>query len=120
MVCTNPERLTTAKQQKLMSYFEQQPAVKHPWLFCQELAKLCRNKGKKPGGCKKIIRDLLRKVGILKSSPFRPMRTLGKSITSWIEPIAYMFRYYRSHVNCRRLPSKNEVDTATGLWLQEL
>jgi transposase len=61
------------------------------------LAELCRNKGKNPHTCRKLVRKLLEKVQMLKASPFRPMKTLGKSITSWLDAIARMFRYYRSN-----------------------
>lgn len=94
---TKPERLSDAQKQKLELYFEQQPAIKSLWLFCQELAELCRNKGKNQRACKKLVRELLDKVEMLKRSPFRSMRTLGKSINNWIDEIARMFRYYRSN-----------------------
>ncbi len=96
-MCTKRESLSERKQQKLFQYFEQQPVIKNLWLFCQDLANLCRNKGKDPSACRSLIRDLLNKIDILKSSPFRPMQTLGKTLTSWLEPIACMFRYYRSN-----------------------
>lgn len=94
---TKREHLTELKQQKLAEYFERQPVIKHLWMFCQDLADLCRNKGKNPGACKVLVRDLLGKIEMLKSSPFQPMQTLGKSLTRWLEPIACMFRYYRSN-----------------------
>lgn len=97
MMCTKPERLSTSKSQKLESYFEQQPAIKNLWLFWQELSELFRNKGKSYGESKKLVRELLDKVEELKQSPFRPMRTLGRTIISWLDEIARMFRYYRSN-----------------------
>jgi len=96
-MCTKPENLSAHKKQKLEQYFEQQPAIKNLWLFSQDLAELCRNKGKNAGACKKLVLDLLGKVEMLKDSPFQPMRTLGKSLTNWLEAIARMFRYYRSN-----------------------
>ena len=97
MMCTKPENLSAQKKQKLADYFEQQPAIKNLWLFCHDLAELCRNKGKNPRACKKLVADLLSKVDMLKASPFPPMQTLGKSFTSWLDAIACMFRYYRSN-----------------------
>ena len=96
-MCTKQKNLTPQKKQKLDRYFEQQPAIKHLWLFCQDLAELCRNKGKNPGACRKLVRELLKKVEMLRESPFRPMQTLGKSLMTWLSPIARMFRYYRSN-----------------------
>lgn len=97
MMCTKPERLSATKRQKLEQYFEHQPAIKNLWIFSQELTELCRHKGKNPRACRKLVRDLLSKVEMLKESPFRPMRTLGKTIASWLDEIARMFRYYRSN-----------------------
>ncbi|WP_420811231.1 transposase [Desulfosediminicola ganghwensis] len=34
---------------------------------------------------------------MLKTRPLKQMRSSGRSITSWLEPIARMFRYYRSN-----------------------
>lgn len=97
IMSTKPENLSALKKRKLEHYFEQQPVIKNLWIFWQELAELCRNKGKNPNYCKKLVRELLSKIKMLRSSPFRPMKTLGKSLTSWLEEIARMFRYYRSN-----------------------
>ena len=96
-LCTKPKNLSSKKKEKLEDYFEHQPVIKSLWIFWQELAELCRNKGKNPTECKKLVRDLLNKVELLKASPFPPMKTLGRSLKSWLNPIARMFRYYRSN-----------------------
>ena len=77
IMSTKPENLSALQRLKLEQYFEQQPAIQNLWIFWQELAKPCRNKGKNPNKCTKLVRELLDK---LKEIPFRPMRTLGKSI----------------------------------------
>ncbi|WP_176360016.1 ISL3 family transposase [Desulfosediminicola ganghwensis] len=97
MLCTRKQNLTPLKREKLEQYFKQQPAIESLWKFTQDLAELCRNKGKNHTTCKKLIPELLERVEMLKASPLKPMRTLGKTITSWLEPIARMFRYYRSN-----------------------
>jgi len=97
IMCTKPENITSLKMEKLERYFDHQPAIRNIWIFCQELAELCRNKGKNPSACKKLIRILLKKIEMLKESPFKPMQTLGKSLTSWLNPIARMFRFHRSN-----------------------
>lgn len=95
-MCTKLQNITPQKREKLERYFEKQPAIRNLWTFCQELAELFRNKGKKPSACRKLILELLEKIEMLRASPFRPMQTLGKSLTVWIKTIARMFRYYRS------------------------
>ena len=97
IMSTKPENLSALKKRKLEHYFEQQPVIKNLWIFWQELAELCRNKGKNPSYCKKLVGELLSKIEMLRSSPFRPMKTLGRSLNSWLEEIARMFRYYRSN-----------------------
>lgn len=97
IMCTRREKLTAQKREKLERYFEQQPAIKSIWIFCQDLAELCRNKGKNPTACRKLIGDLLEKIELLKDSHFMPMKTLGRSLVSWLNPIARMFRYFKSN-----------------------
>jgi len=94
---TKPENLSDQNKKKLDQYFEQQPIIKNLWLFWQDLAELCRNKGKNYGACRKLVRELLSKVKMLKASPFIPLKTLGRSLANWIDAIACMFRYYRSN-----------------------
>ena len=96
-MCTKPDNLSPQKKQKLADYFEQQPVIKNLWIFCHELAELCRNKGKNFRACRKLVHELLSKVKMLKASPFQPMQTLGKTFTKWLDAIACMFRYYRSN-----------------------
>jgi len=84
---TKPVNLTPLKKEKFDRYFEQQPAIRNLWIFWQQLPEFCR----------KLVRDLLNKVGMLRASPFRPIQTLGKSLSNWLNPIARMFRYYRSN-----------------------
>ena len=97
IMCTRSQNLTSQKREKLERYFTQQPAIKNLWLFCQELAELCRNKGKNHTDCKKLIRDLLQKIEMLQTSPFKSMQTLGRTLEKWLNPVVRMFRFYRSN-----------------------
>ena len=97
IMSTKPENLSAQKKQRLTQYFEQQPAIKNLWIFWQELVELCRNKGKNPAACRKLVRELLNKTEMLKESPFRPLQTLGKTLINWLTAIARMFRYYKSN-----------------------
>ena len=42
-------------------------------------------------------KDLLSKIEILRTTPFRPLQALSKSLNTWLNPIARMFRYDRSN-----------------------
>lgn len=96
-MCTKSANLTDQKIEKLEQYFQNQPVIKNLWEFWQELADLFRNKGKNPQECKGLISELLKKIDMLKESPFKNMQTLGKTFTKWLNPIVRMFRFYRSN-----------------------
>lgn len=97
IMSTKPGNLSQEKKRKLEQYFQQQPAIKNLWLFWQELAELCRNKGMNQYKCKKLIVELLEKIKLLKESPFKYIQTLGKTFEKWLNPIVRMFRYYKSN-----------------------
>ena len=46
---------------------------------------------------RKFVGELLEKIGLLRDSPFEPLRTLGKTLHSWREEVARMFRYIRNN-----------------------
>jgi transposase len=97
IMCTRFGNLTGHNKEKLEHYFATQPAIESLWQFSKELADLFRNKGKNPMTCRKLIRDLLKKIEMLHASKFRPMQTLGKTLRNWINPVVRMFRFYRSN-----------------------
>lgn len=94
---TKLSNLTQKKKMRLQKYFENQPIIKHLWEFWQELAELCRNTSKNKQACRKFVKDLLSKIEILRTTPFRPLQALSKSLKAWLNPIGRMFRYNRSN-----------------------
>lgn len=94
---TKPQNLSSKRKEALTRYFEKQPIVKSLWEFWQELTELCRHTGNNKSACSKLVKDLLEKIEILKTTPFRPLQALSKSLKAWLNPIGRMFRYNRSN-----------------------
>lgn len=94
---TKAQNLSSRRKEALANYFEKQPVLKGLWEFWQELTELCRHTGKNRPACRKFVKDLLNKIEILRTTPFRPLQALSKSLKAWLNPIARMFRYDRSN-----------------------
>lgn len=91
------KNLSPRRKEVLARYFEKQPIIKRLWEFWQELTELCRHTGKNKSACRKFVKDLLSKIELLSTTPFRPLKALSKSLKAWLNPIARMFRYDRSN-----------------------
>jgi Transposase and inactivated derivatives len=97
LLMKRPDTLTLSQQERLKVYFEGQPALRAVYDFCHELSDLLRIKARTRSGCKKPVCELLDKIKQLRQSPFKAMRTLGKTLASWKEEVARMFRFTRSN-----------------------
>ena len=97
LLITRPDRLKPNQQERLKAYFERQPALQIVYEFCHELSELLRIKAQTRRACRKPISDLLDKIKQLRQSPFKAMRTLGRTLASWKEEVARMFRFTRSN-----------------------
>ena len=91
------ERLTEKQQNKLERYFEGQPAIAAIYSFCHDLNDLLRVKSQTRRSCRKYVKQLLDAIAQLKASNFAPMKTLGRTLYSWREEIACMFRFTRNN-----------------------
>ncbi|WP_432735247.1 ISL3 family transposase [Maridesulfovibrio sp. FT414] len=96
MLCRQ-DRLTDKRKDLLSKYFEVQPAIESIYHFCHELNDLLRIRAQNGSSCKKYIFELLDKINQLQQSPFAPLRTLGRTLNSWKEEVARMFRYGKSN-----------------------
>ncbi|WP_200806805.1 transposase, partial [Paucidesulfovibrio gracilis] len=56
-----------------------------------------RVKGTNQTACRKHVAELLEKIAQLKQAPFAPLKTLGRTLYSWREEVACMFRFARSN-----------------------
>ena len=94
---TNPENLTPKKIEKRNAYFTKQPAVEAVYRFKQRLHQLLMYKHRTAKQCRRLIPIFLRRIAQLKASPFRPFKTLGKTLYQWREEIARMWRFTKSN-----------------------
>ncbi len=92
-----PDRLTEKQKIKLDAYLKTQPVIESLYIFCQDLNELLRKKAKNKSACKKYVSDLLERIRQLKEIPFAPLQTLGKTLHSWQEEVARMFRYVKNN-----------------------
>lgn len=91
------DRLTEKQKFKLAQYFKEQPVIESLYLFCHDLNDLLRVKGQNRSSCRKYVAELVEKINQLKQNPFAPLKTLGKTLHSWREEVARMFRYSKGN-----------------------
>jgi len=97
LLMTRRDRLRPEHLKKLEQYFEKQPALQAVYEFCHDLNDLLRLKGQNKQDCRHSIRNLLGRLKQLRQSPFKAMRTLGRTLTCWQEEVARMFRFTRNN-----------------------
>lgn len=85
------------KKQALHGYLEKYPIIKTLYLAKQELIQILLAKGSKAKQWKKLIRQFLQWKDQLKQCPFPILKTLGKTLESWQEEIARMWRYSKNN-----------------------
>lgn len=94
---TRRDRLTDAQRERLDTYFETQPALKIVYNFCHDLNDLLRMKSQNKKQCKELVPQLLDMIAQLKESPFKAMKTLGKTLEAWKDEVGRMFRFVRNN-----------------------
>ncbi|HVV67943.1 MAG TPA: ISL3 family transposase [Gammaproteobacteria bacterium] len=94
---TKPENLCEKRKKKRDEYLEQQPAIKAIYDFKQQLHELLMYKHRKARQCKHLIPLFLERIKELKQSPFKPLRTLGKTLYQWREEVVRMWRFTKNN-----------------------
>jgi transposase len=97
LLMTRPGKLRPEQREKLQAYFAEQPALQAVYDFCHELNELLRVKARSLRGCRKYVAELLERIRQLRRSPFAAMQALGKTLFSWKEEVARMFRFTRNN-----------------------
>ncbi len=82
---------------KLRRYFLEHPTMKPIYEFKQKLVKLLLIKRQTKHQCKKLIPVLLDYIQQLKNAILEPLVTLGKTLESWQEEVAKMWRFTKSN-----------------------
>ncbi len=112
------DRLTEKRKVLLADYFQAQPAIESLYLFCHELNDLLRTKAQNNQSCKKYIFELLDKIKQLQQSPFAPLRTLGRTLNSWKEEVARMFRYTKNNGITEGFHRKMKLIQRRAYWFR--
>ncbi len=84
-------------RQRLADYLAQWPAIERIYSFKEELMKVLSAKNQSKKQCRSWARCLLDAIAQLQQSGFEECRKLAKTMESWQEEIARMWRFSRSN-----------------------
>jgi transposase len=82
---------------KLAAYLAEHPALESIYRFKQKLCYLLLKKHKTRRQCEKLVPRFLRAIEELKESGLAQLVTLGKTLQSWSQEIATMWRFTRNN-----------------------
>ncbi len=93
----NPNKLTPKQATKCKDIFRQHEAIQTLYNFKQRLHHLLMHKTKNKQQCKGLAITFLRMIEQLRQSPLPPLKKLAKTLKSWKEEIARMWRFTKSN-----------------------
>ncbi len=91
------ENLKPWQAKKLADYLVNHPAIAEIYRFKEQLMWLLLRKSQNKKKCRRLIRKLLDAIKTLKQSGLEHCEKLGKTLESWSEEIARMWRFSRSN-----------------------
>ncbi len=94
---TRPDNLTPERKIKRNVFLSENPAIKAIYQFQQRLHQILMRKMLTRKRCRKLIPRFLGMLDALKVSPFKALASLGKTLDSWKEEIACMWRFSKSN-----------------------
>lgn len=94
---TRPDNLSESKRKKRDAFLAEHPAINSIYQFQQELHSLLMNKTLDKHRCRQLIPIFLDKIKSLKTSPFKALVTLGKTLYRWREEIVRMWRFTKNN-----------------------
>ena len=94
---TRPDRLTARQKDRLEALFKRYPALQPLYEKMRSICDLLNHKGQSKRSCRHHARDLLQHIDDLQAVGFRQLKTLAKTLTSWAQPIAAMWRFRKSN-----------------------
>lgn len=103
-------KLSLKQRESLASYFSQYPAIGALYGELKSLIELVCFKHQTAKQCRQfLIPRLLKTIGRLKSCPIDEVQTLAKTLSSWLEPIARMWRFTKTNSITEGLHNKMEL-----------
>lgn len=97
ILLTRPDRLSDKKKKRLDEYLKEQPALAAVYDFLHDLNDLLRLKRQTSLQCREHVANFLNKINKLKEICFHPLQSLGKTLYTWREEIARMFRFSKNN-----------------------
>lgn len=94
---SKPETLFPKQKQTLQYLFEKYPAIEPVYQQMQITNQLMRTKNITAKKARKLIPEFIDLIEQLKTSGFKAMATLAKTLESWSEPIACMWRFSKNN-----------------------
>jgi transposase len=94
---TRPDNLTPEKKVKRDEFLAQNPAIDAIYQFQQQLHTLLMKRALTQKGCRKVIPTFLEMLSELKQSSFKALASLGRTLCSWKEEVARMWRFSKSN-----------------------
>jgi transposase len=93
----HPDRLTALQQQRLDELFVRFPALLPIYEQMQRVCSLMRHRHQKARQCRSLAPRLLDVIRQLADSGLRPLVTLARTLESWQEEIACMWRFTKNN-----------------------
>jgi transposase len=93
----HPENLKPEQKLRLQSYLMEHQEMLVVYEFKQRLMSLLREKTCKARKCKRLIPQLLNHIDQLKTCGIAQLETLGRTLASWSEEIAAMWRFSKNN-----------------------
>ncbi|MBL8677124.1 MAG: transposase [Alphaproteobacteria bacterium] len=94
---TRPERLTESRKNLRDSFFKENPVIESLYLFQQRMYELLLREKMAKKQCRKLVREFLEVIDMMKQGPFRPLQKLSRTFHHWKEEIARMWRFTKSN-----------------------
>lgn len=101
--------LASDQWDRLLSYLQSIPGLHSIYTFKQRLCGLLGVKHRTRRQCRRMVPHLLRMIEELKASGFEPLQQLGKTLDSWKEEIARMWRFTKNNSITEGFHTKMEM-----------
>jgi transposase len=89
-----PENLTKRQKERLKALFKQYPVLEPLYTKMREICDLFNLKAQAKSSCAKHAKALYQHIDDLKSVGFKRLKTLANTLTSWAEPLNFVYSYH--------------------------
>jgi transposase len=109
LIRRHEQKLSLGQKVNLGQYLKAHPGLEAIYDFKQRLVQLMLFKHRTARQCRELIPQLLRAIEQLIECPIESLTTLGKSLQSWADEIARMWRFTKTNSITEGLHNKMEV-----------